>query len=745
MVQIAMDHPRFTHGKLESVVARCFVPRERMEVNDRVVGCFIDVHSLSVATGDAETFRIGMFTKRACHAYQGACRSRTWVSGVFETSEKCSRLLTSCLSARLGVRRTFEVKASGYKKQTAIAHELRYAPPDFIFHVLATSVAKAEGSIMPRVSSFECRISWRDRMVVPTLQADLRSYTVVPRHLTRIPSDRTPYTPLLMLGSGLMQWSERSPPTKANLHRFPAVPPPKFLAKASLKRSVNLHFRGQEARERYGRHLHACLVPHRSYAQGVQCFRRGPVLKQTCGGRQRDRQKAREGDCAVKYVSSREQKNNASREIDTTLQSTEQITSLRHRANLAFAPSPLPPTLRHHPAKPTLPLLYEDTARGGKEQSLFLFVDRALKLWKSAGVVREGNFPWKSGAEIPIQYAEGIEFECGVVMEGFPELSIRAARALINIHNQLTELRCLAGVKGRGKREILEKTRRLTTSSGTISTGESAVNRPGIESGSPWWEASRLTTQPPRPPMTKRIRFFSYVYYTTILPRVVKSGNLFISLSCSSTLHVHSVYAHEWPYILAAPGLHLVYTVHCLSVSSSAHALRHLTEQSSTLRGITKDPREFDHSQIVRFQASTLSRVRHEFVDPGKTTAIRDKCSGVQSIDDTSRQIDMPKSSISLAILILNSNGLLYTLMPVYECVAKHMKRLGPSCQQGTVQATGSSILIRGLFTWDGMKRFPRYACHLPSRQTIQDNAGRSFALLSAPTAPFKKAAHTAR
>ncbi|KAJ8880595.1 hypothetical protein PR048_017065 [Dryococelus australis] len=41
-------------------------------------------------------------------------------------------------------------------------------------------------------------------------------------------------------------------------------------------RSVNLRVQGQEARERYGRHEHARLVPYRSYAQGVQCFRRSP-------------------------------------------------------------------------------------------------------------------------------------------------------------------------------------------------------------------------------------------------------------------------------------------------------------------------------------------------------------------------------------------------------------------------------------------------------------------------------------
>ncbi|KAJ8865919.1 hypothetical protein PR048_033442 [Dryococelus australis] len=52
-----------------------------------------------------------------------------------------------------------------------------------------------------------------------------------------------------------------------------------------------------------------------------------------------------------------------------------------------------------------------------------------------------------------------------------------------------------AGMKGRGKREIPRKPRRPTASSGTIPTREKAVARPGIEPDSPWWEASRLTTQ----------------------------------------------------------------------------------------------------------------------------------------------------------------------------------------------------------------------------------------------------------
>ncbi|KAJ8869820.1 hypothetical protein PR048_028829 [Dryococelus australis] len=48
-----------------------------------------------------------------------------------------------------------------------------------------------------------------------------------------------------------------------------------------------------------------------------------------------------------------------------------------------------------------------------------------------------------------------------------------------------------AGIKRRGKREIPEETRRPTTSSGTIPTCENPVTRPGIEPGSPWWEAGK--------------------------------------------------------------------------------------------------------------------------------------------------------------------------------------------------------------------------------------------------------------
>ncbi|KAJ8867457.1 hypothetical protein PR048_031259 [Dryococelus australis] len=56
---------------------------------------------------------------------------------------------------------------------------------------------------------------------------------------------------------------------------------------------------------------------------------------------------------------------------------------------------------------------------------------------------------------------------------------------------------------GWGKREIPEKIRRRTASSGTIPTCGDPVTRPGIEPGSPWWEASVLIAQPQWPYILK--------------------------------------------------------------------------------------------------------------------------------------------------------------------------------------------------------------------------------------------------
>ncbi|KAJ8872561.1 hypothetical protein PR048_026167 [Dryococelus australis] len=67
------------------------------------------------------------------------------------------------------------------------------------------------------------------------------------------------------------------------------------------------------------------------------------------------------------------------------------------------------------------------------------------------------------------------------------------------------EQRRNARVDGTG---VPEKSRRPAASSGTIATCENlGATPPGIEPSSPKWEASSLTTRPPRPLLRKSVRF----------------------------------------------------------------------------------------------------------------------------------------------------------------------------------------------------------------------------------------------
>ncbi|KAJ8882368.1 hypothetical protein PR048_014172 [Dryococelus australis] len=85
-------------------------------------------------------------------------------------------------------------------------------------------------------------------------------------------------------------------------------------------------------------------------------------------------------------------------------------------------------------------------------------------------------------------------------LEGEKEGVGRATISVINTTAVCAEVWSSAGTEGRGKREIPEKTRLAVASSGTIHSRENpGVTRPGIEPCSSWWEASRLTAQPPRP------------------------------------------------------------------------------------------------------------------------------------------------------------------------------------------------------------------------------------------------------
>ncbi|KAJ8891852.1 hypothetical protein PR048_004406 [Dryococelus australis] len=74
----------------------------------------------------------------------------------------------------------------------------------------------------------------------------------------------------------------------------------------------------------------------------------------------------------------------------------------------------------------------------------------------------------------------------------------RAERLLLTTAVHCTTRSPMIMRLGRGKREIPEKTRRPTASSGTIQTYGNPVTLPGIEPCLPWWVVRRLTAQPPR-------------------------------------------------------------------------------------------------------------------------------------------------------------------------------------------------------------------------------------------------------
>ncbi|KAJ8880513.1 hypothetical protein PR048_016983 [Dryococelus australis] len=106
---------------------------------------------------------------------------------------------------------------------------------------------------------------------------------------------------------------------------------------------------------------------------------------------------------------------------------------------------------------------------------------------------RESNPVRRGGGRrvaYPLHHRRVNYVPCGPAMRSS---DVRWSRGKVSLGAASTP-RSGAGMKGRGKWEIPEKTRR--PSSGTSPTCENPVTRPGIEPGSPWWEASVLTAQP---------------------------------------------------------------------------------------------------------------------------------------------------------------------------------------------------------------------------------------------------------
>ncbi|KAJ8897688.1 hypothetical protein PR048_003038 [Dryococelus australis] len=94
-----------------------------------------------------------------------------------------------------------------------------------------------------------------------------------------------------------------------------------------------------------------------------------------------------------------------------------------------------------------------------------------------------------------------------------------------------------AGMKRRGKREIIEKTRRPTASTGTITICENPVTWPGIEPGSPWWETGVGWRRMGSSRLVRRIfNLAEFIYYLSW----VFVSNMRCRTSCKSSLTTES-------------------------------------------------------------------------------------------------------------------------------------------------------------------------------------------------------------
>ncbi|KAJ8888034.1 hypothetical protein PR048_007519 [Dryococelus australis] len=107
-----------------------------------------------------------------------------------------------------------------------------------------------------------------------------------------------------------------------------------------------------------------------------------------------------------------------------------------------------------------------------------------------------------SGSTISVGRKKGVT-PCCVTTLCTKDVTVRhfATNILVSIFAQYPhgEFEAAPECNGGGKGEIPEKTRPPMASSGTSPPCENPMTRPGIEPGSPWWEASELTAQPQRP------------------------------------------------------------------------------------------------------------------------------------------------------------------------------------------------------------------------------------------------------
>ncbi|KAJ8894417.1 hypothetical protein PR048_007069 [Dryococelus australis] len=168
-------------------------------------------------------------------------------------------------------------------------------------------------------------------------------------------------------------------------------------------------------------------------------------------------------------------------------------------------------------------------------------------------------------------------------------------------------------MKGRGKRDMPEKTRRPMVSSSTFPTCKNPVTRPGIEPGSPWWEASILTAQPPQSPHHSTLAQYSPSSVTADNQCAVDIG-IFVRTTVESTLHVT-----ELPKFSAlANGEHIAA---CISQSGRKARAQRLAQpirewaSQSRLSALSRAPKS---AGVARTEILLVPRIRAEKTEKKK-------------------------------------------------------------------------------------------------------------------------------
>ncbi|KAJ8872167.1 hypothetical protein PR048_025769 [Dryococelus australis] len=214
----------------------------------------------------------------------GMCRTTSLIGGSLRTSEVIRLIMmeeyTTCIQVDL--KQDFH-KSSVYPVGAQVVQEWFQENSGEFQRV-------AMVSLFPDTNYTEhlCDVVWNSKIlqlhIAGSCGLELRLYMVPPSKLSARALRGAEDNGRPISGLSALVWTERER-ERDSRHRRDEAAHQIFITYSSAPDSAHgmdsrgkLRIQGQEAREQYGRQLHARIAPHRSYAQGVQSFRRDAVV-----------------------------------------------------------------------------------------------------------------------------------------------------------------------------------------------------------------------------------------------------------------------------------------------------------------------------------------------------------------------------------------------------------------------------------------------------------------------------------